>query len=124
MTQLVTHVLPPSTEKACSQRAVFAEIHDHTNRTRTSFPSCVSSPWNSPCPSVPNRPTTGPAARAVESNGFTGHDGWTRAIVPIESVDQAHDEFLRLGAAIEVLEPAELRDRIARTVAALARLYA
>ncbi|WP_405883967.1 YafY family transcriptional regulator [Streptomyces sp. NBC_01136] len=73
---------------------------------------------------APGTLLTGPAAQAMESNGHTELDGWTRAIVPIESVDQAHDEFLRLGAAIEVLEPAELRDRIARTVAALARLYA
>ncbi|MEU9285635.1 WYL domain-containing protein [Streptomyces sp. NPDC048275] len=62
------------------------------------------------------------ACRAAP-NGHTEADGWTRATVPIESVDHAHDEFLRLGAAIEVLEPAELRNRIARTVAALAHLY-
>jgi predicted DNA-binding transcriptional regulator YafY len=73
---------------------------------------------------APGTRLTGPTAQAMESNGLTEKDGWTRAIVPIESVDQAHDEFLRLGAAIEVLEPAELRDRIARTVAELARLYA
>ncbi|MHA5047226.1 helix-turn-helix transcriptional regulator [Streptomyces sp. SD15] len=72
---------------------------------------------------APGTGLTGPAARAVETNGRTEADGWTRATVPIESVDHAHDEFLRLGAAIEVLEPAELRNRIARTVAALARLY-
>ncbi|MCX4406722.1 MULTISPECIES: YafY family protein [unclassified Streptomyces] len=73
---------------------------------------------------APGTRLTGPTAQAMESNSLTEQDGWTRAIVPIESVDQAHDEFLRLGAAIEVLEPAELRDRIARTVAELARLYA
>ena len=73
---------------------------------------------------APGTRLTGPAAQAMESNGLTEQDGWTQTIVPIESVDQAHDEFLRLGAAIEVLEPAELRDRIARTVAELARLYA
>ncbi|MFI9157936.1 helix-turn-helix transcriptional regulator [Kitasatospora aureofaciens] len=50
-------------------------------------------------------------------------DGWTRARVPIESVDHAHGEFLRLGAEVEVLEPAELRDRIAGTVRALAARY-
>ncbi|MFE2569635.1 helix-turn-helix transcriptional regulator [Streptomyces mirabilis] len=72
---------------------------------------------------APGAVLTGPAARAAEVNGHTDTDGWTRATVPFESIDQAHDAFLRLGAAIEVLEPAELRDRIARTVAALARLY-
>ncbi|MFH9350455.1 helix-turn-helix transcriptional regulator [Kitasatospora sp. NPDC017646] len=50
-------------------------------------------------------------------------DGWTQARVPIESVDHAHGEFLRLGADVEVLEPAELRDRIAGTVGALAARY-
>ncbi|MGW3077950.1 MULTISPECIES: helix-turn-helix transcriptional regulator [unclassified Kitasatospora] len=52
-----------------------------------------------------------------------GGDGWTEARVPIESVDHAHGEFLRLGADVEVLEPAELRDRVAATVRALAARY-
>ncbi|MFB7907996.1 helix-turn-helix transcriptional regulator [Kitasatospora sp. NPDC056076] len=52
-----------------------------------------------------------------------GEGGWTQARVPIESVDHAHGEFLRLGADIEVLEPAELRERIAGTVRALAARY-
>ncbi|MDQ0717421.1 putative DNA-binding transcriptional regulator YafY [Streptomyces luteogriseus] len=50
-------------------------------------------------------------------------DGWTRTTVPIESLDHAHAEFLRLGTGIEVLEPPELRDRIARTAAELAERY-
>jgi predicted DNA-binding transcriptional regulator YafY len=56
---------------------------------------------------------TGPAGDAVRANGRTDADGWTLATVPIESVDHAHGEFLRLGTGVEVLEPAELRDRIA-----------
>ncbi|WP_033320282.1 helix-turn-helix transcriptional regulator [Streptomyces yerevanensis] len=66
---------------------------------------------------------TGAAARAVEATGCTDANGWTRATLPIESIDHAHGEFLRLGAGIEVLEPAELREHIARTVTALARTY-
>ncbi|NGO11160.1 YafY family transcriptional regulator [Streptomyces sp. HC44] len=69
---------------------------------------------------------TGAAARAVEATGHIDPgdpDGWTRATLPIESIDRAHDEFLRLGTDIEVLEPAELRERIARTVTGLARRY-
>ncbi|MER5219472.1 helix-turn-helix transcriptional regulator [Streptomyces flaveus] len=66
---------------------------------------------------------TGAAARAVEATGRTDANGWTRATLPIESIDHAHGEFLRLGADIEVLEPAELREHIARTVIALARTY-
>ncbi|WNI33276.1 YafY family protein [Streptomyces sp. ITFR-6] len=50
-------------------------------------------------------------------------DGWTEARVPIESIDHAHGEFLRLGTDIEVMAPAELRDRIAATVRALANRY-
>ncbi|MEV2232248.1 YafY family protein [Streptomyces phaeochromogenes] len=65
----------------------------------------------------------GPAGDAVRANGRTGPDGWTLATVPIESVDHAHGEFLRLGTDVEVLEPAELRDRIAGTIAALSRTY-
>ncbi|WP_031077906.1 helix-turn-helix transcriptional regulator [Streptomyces sp. NRRL WC-3742] len=53
----------------------------------------------------------------------TGTDGWTTARVPIESIDHAHGEFLRLGAEAEVLEPAELRERIAATVRTLAARY-
>lgn len=66
----------------------------------------------------------GPALReAAHATARPEPDGWTRAVVPIESVDHAHDEFLRLGAGIEVLEPAELRHRIRATVEALAALY-
>lgn len=62
-------------------------------------------------------------ARAVPSNGRTEADGWTLMSVPIESVEHAHGEFLRLGTDIEVLAPPELRDRIAHTVAQLAERY-
>jgi predicted DNA-binding transcriptional regulator YafY len=50
-------------------------------------------------------------------------DGWVRAVVPIESVRHAHGEFLRLGAEVEVLEPAELRDMLHATVERLAVFY-
>ncbi|XVV37650.1 helix-turn-helix transcriptional regulator [Streptomyces sp. CA-100214] len=50
-------------------------------------------------------------------------DGWTQARVPIESIDHAHRDFLRLGADVEVLAPAELRDRIAETARTLATRY-
>ncbi|MFJ2889742.1 helix-turn-helix transcriptional regulator [Streptomyces sp. NPDC087305] len=62
-------------------------------------------------------------ARAVPVNGRTESDGWTLMSVPIESVEHAHGEFLRLGADVEVLAPPELRDRIARTVVQLAERY-
>lgn len=59
--------------------------------------------------------------RAVKSR--TDDDGWAVVTVPVESVERAHGEFLRLGADVEVLEPVELRNRIARTVAELAERY-
>ncbi|MGW3119550.1 helix-turn-helix transcriptional regulator [Streptomyces sp. NPDC001107] len=56
-------------------------------------------------------------------DGRTDADGWTVATVPIESVEHAHGEFLRMGTDIEVLQPPELRERIARTSAQLAEKY-
>ena len=46
-----------------------------------------------------------------------------RAVVPIESVEQACREFLALGADIEVLEPPALRGRLASAARATAALY-
>ncbi|MFF0199658.1 helix-turn-helix transcriptional regulator [Streptomyces sp. NPDC005017] len=66
---------------------------------------------------------TGPAGVAVRANGRTDAAGRTVATVPVESLDDAHDEFLRLGTGIEVLEPPELRARLAATVGELARRY-
>ncbi|MFC5830698.1 helix-turn-helix transcriptional regulator [Nonomuraea insulae] len=50
-------------------------------------------------------------------------DGWTQVTIPIESIDQAVSEFLRLGADVEVLAPADLRERLTQTLAALMRIY-
>ncbi|WP_345963025.1 YafY family protein [Streptomyces sp. BRB040] len=49
--------------------------------------------------------------------------GWTEARVPIESIDHAHREFLRLGTDVEVMAPAELRSRIAETARNLTTRY-
>ncbi|MEU3056069.1 helix-turn-helix transcriptional regulator [Streptomyces griseus] len=61
--------------------------------------------------------------RAVTESGAAEADGWVRATVPIESLDHAHAEFLKLAADLEVVEPAELRDRLAATARELAALY-
>ncbi len=62
--------------------------------------------------------------RAVQvSAGPPDVDGWVRAVLPIESVDHAHEELLRLGAEVEVLAPATLRERFSRTAASMARQY-
>jgi predicted DNA-binding transcriptional regulator YafY len=63
------------------------------------------------------------AVTAVEATGAADADDWVRARVPIESADQALGDFLRLGADIEILEPAELRERAASTIRAMATLY-
>ncbi|MEW2044758.1 YafY family protein [Streptomyces sp. NPDC005476] len=62
-------------------------------------------------------------ARATPLDGPAEDDDRTVVRVPIESVEHAHGAFLRLGADIEVLEPPELRERIARTVTELAARY-
>jgi predicted DNA-binding transcriptional regulator YafY len=47
-----------------------------------------------------------------------------RAVVAFEHLGEAHRELLRFGAQVEVLDPPELRDRLAETSRALAALYA
>jgi len=67
----------------------------------------------------------GPAVAAAVASTATAADdrGWVTAVVPIESAEHAHAEFLRLGAEIEVLAPADLRDRMRRTARSLGELY-
>jgi predicted DNA-binding transcriptional regulator YafY len=66
-----------------------------------------------------------PVARAAaESAGEPDLAGWRRVAVPIESVEHAEIDLLRLGADAEVESPPELRRRLAATAAALAALYA
>jgi len=49
--------------------------------------------------------------------------GWITAVVPIESMVHAEADFLRLGPGVEVLAPAELRQRLGRAAHGLAGLY-
>jgi len=51
-------------------------------------------------------------------------DGWVKAEMPVESVARATRQMLRLGADIEVVEPAALRQAVAREAARTAALYA
>jgi predicted DNA-binding transcriptional regulator YafY len=60
---------------------------------------------------------------AVMTDGTADAGGWVRARVPIESAGQALADFLRLGADIEILEPAELREQAIRTVQAMTVVY-
>ncbi|GAA3908661.1 helix-turn-helix transcriptional regulator [Streptomyces lannensis] len=85
--------------------------------------------WDSYLADFRARLHTGEALVRLSPEGARGlgvtptSDGWTDARVPIESIDHAHGEFLRLGADVEVMAPAELRDRIATTVRTLATRY-
>lgn len=66
------------------------------------------------------------AAQAVlvgVSQGELEPSGWHRAVIPIESLDHAEAELLRLGPEVEVLAPSELRERIGGSVRSMARLY-
>jgi predicted DNA-binding transcriptional regulator YafY len=63
------------------------------------------------------------ATRAVESAGPPGPDGRCAVEVHSESLDVAHDELLRVGQALEVIAPVELRERLAATGRALARRH-
>ena len=49
--------------------------------------------------------------------------GWHRVTIPIESIEMAALELLKVGAECEVVQPAELRSRISANVDELQRLY-
>jgi len=58
--------------------------------------------------------------QAVDSAEAPGPDGRCRVTIHSESLDVAHDELLRVGRALEVLDPAELRDALHTTGRSLA----
>jgi predicted DNA-binding transcriptional regulator YafY len=64
------------------------------------------------------------ADMAVASASEPDGEGWVEVVIPTESLDYAHDDLLRLGPDIEVLDPPELRERLASTAKALADRYA
>jgi len=67
----------------------------------------------------------GPAvARAVREHGAEPDAaGWRLVEIPVESIRHAAVELLKLGAEAEVVAPVELRERMATTAAAMARMY-
>ncbi|HXP97979.1 MAG TPA: WYL domain-containing protein [Telmatospirillum sp.] len=50
-------------------------------------------------------------------------EGWRTVTCPIGALPQAASEFLRFGAEAEVLEPPELRAKMAEITTGLRRLY-
>lgn len=65
----------------------------------------------------------GMSRAALANAGPPGDDGWLHTTVPIESVRHGLTELLKLGAAVEVLGPPELRERFTETTRGLRRLY-
>ncbi|MCP2342322.1 helix-turn-helix transcriptional regulator [Actinomadura rupiterrae] len=63
------------------------------------------------------------ADRAEQAAQRTGADGWVTAVLPVESLEVAFSQLLALGPEVEVLEPAELRARMAETAERAAALY-
>lgn len=59
----------------------------------------------------------------MEISETPDENGWYEATLPVGSPRQAATEFLRLGPEIEVLEPPEVRDKMAELTAAAAALY-
>lgn len=60
----------------------------------------------------------------IAAGARPGADGWAEVVVPIESVEHAAADFLRLGSDAEVLAPPELRAVMAATAGQLTALYA
>jgi predicted DNA-binding transcriptional regulator YafY len=50
--------------------------------------------------------------------------GWHQVTIPIESVEHAAQQLIRLGAEAEVLQPVELREKLAANARAIAAIYA
>ncbi|HEX2315979.1 MAG TPA: WYL domain-containing protein [Thermomonospora sp.] len=63
------------------------------------------------------------ARRALERAGEPDGQGWVVTRLPVESVDVAYTQLLRLGPEVEVLAPERLRARMAEAAARLAALY-
>ncbi len=64
-------------------------------------------------------------AAAVEgAEAEPDKDGWLSVGIPIESVEHAAQEMLKLGTQVEVVEPEALRQQLARTAREVAAIYA
>ena len=61
--------------------------------------------------------------RAREAAGEPDGEGWVVTRLPVESMTIGYATLLHLGPEVEVLEPPELRDRMAEAAGRLAALY-
>ena len=60
---------------------------------------------------------------ATAAAGEPGPDGWVRTRLPVESLEVAYTYVLRLGPEAEVLDPPELRSRLAAAADRMRELY-
>jgi len=60
----------------------------------------------------------------IEQAGEPDADGWVIMRVRFDIEEEAAGYAFRFGTQLEVLEPAALRDRMARTAASVAGFYA
>lgn len=60
---------------------------------------------------------------AALAAGAPDEAGWVRVNIPIESIDHAAGEMLKLGVEAEVLTPPELRRRMVEIAARLSAIY-
>jgi predicted DNA-binding transcriptional regulator YafY len=63
------------------------------------------------------------ATAALEGAGEPDEDGWVETTIPVEGLPHGHQVMLRLGTAVEVLEPTELREMLGNTARTLAGRY-
>jgi predicted DNA-binding transcriptional regulator YafY len=63
------------------------------------------------------------AEMAERTRGAPDADGWMPVEVPIEGLDHATGQMVRLGAEAQVLAPADLRQRVAEAARRMAALY-
>ena len=60
---------------------------------------------------------------ARELDGVEPEGAWTTVRVPVESLEHAVVDLLRLGPEVDVLEPPELRERVIARITAMAAVY-
>lgn len=51
------------------------------------------------------------------------HDGWTKVIIPIESIDHAAGQLLGIGVEVRVIEPPALRNRMKNLIDSVKKYY-
>lgn len=51
------------------------------------------------------------------------HEGWSKVVVPIESIDHASAQLLGIGVEVRVIEPPALRDRMKELIDTIKKYY-